>query len=389
MIVQFNKITPEHRSLVRSIESKAYVGYIRYLLLKRWPFERVRKELMRLGLAWNEQEDFQIYFQEVLYPVIQKFQLTTYYKQYRTKMEDTPLAFSSTFGTSEKNRVAFVDLLKHMEMEQFFAEEIVSHYGGLTSIPNHPETGEPLLSRERRPVDLVELLQNPRRYVIEHLLVEGYTPKQITEHLFQRYDMELTPHEIKTYAKSFFNVKRQDMQRLLDTLQTEKEALENRLFEVKKRPPQDFSFGERFEMISAINNKVQELSTMIKKLSSVHTGASFNAAVLEVSDMREMFKDVMLRAHRRFREMDERTEDDIVGPLSSIVNMMSKATDKIIGIEDVLNRKVTKTINEEMLEVIMPTLDRIEQEEKEAMYSYKEVSKQTDEDDHNVILGLD
>jgi DNA-binding transcriptional ArsR family regulator len=329
-----------------------------------------------------------VYFQEVLYPLIQKFKLEKYYKKYRFGMNDETLAIGNTFGAIEVDRIAFIDLLKVLEIEQFFAEEIVNFYGGMLNIPSHPQTGEPLIPRER-PTDLLELLQNPRRHTIESLLVEGYSPKQISDHLFQRYDMEITPKEIKTYAKSFFNVKRHDIQRLLDSLVDEKEALEEKLFEVKRIPPDHFSYGERFEVVSAISGKIRELNTMIKKLSGVHLGATFNAAVLEVTDMREMFKDVMVRAHRRYREMDERTEDEIVQPLNSIVNMMAKATDKIIGIDDVLNQKSTKTINEEMLEVIMPTLDRIEKEEKEAMFLYKQTTNSNDDDDDDDIIGLD
>lgn len=395
MIVHFNKITPENRTLIRSIESKAYVGYIRYLLLKRWPFERVRRELMRLGLAWNEQEDFEIYFREVLLPPIKKHKLGKYFKKYSREMKDSPLSFSNTFGNFEKDRVAFIDLLSLLDITQFFVEEIIEHYGSPANIPNHPETGKPLISKEK-PIDLVEILQNPKRYVIENLLVEGYSPKQIEAHLYQRYDMEITSDEIKAYAKSFFNVKRQDVQRMLDTFQAEKDLLSNRLVEIRQRPKADFSVGERFEIISTINNKVSELSKMINKLSSVHTNSSYNAAVLEVSDMREMFSDVMSRAHKRFRDMDERTEDEVVSHLNSIVTMMAKATDKIMGIDDILNQTTNKSINEEMLEVIMPTLDRIQQEEREAHYSYKQINKKpkgSDEDeiyeDEEEILGFD
>lgn len=393
MIVHFNKITPENRTLVRSIESKAYVGYIRYLLLKRWSFDRVRRELMRLGLAWNEKADFEIYFQEVLYPSIKKHKLTKYYKKYSQGMEDSPLSFSNTFGRSEKDRVSFVDLINFLDIHQFFAEEILEHYGSPANIPNHPVTGKPLISKEK-PIDLVEVLQNPKRHVIEGLLVDGYSPKQIESHLYQRYDIELTADEIKAYAKSFFNVKRQDIQRLLDTLQEEKDSLSTRLVEIRNRPKSNFTVGERFEVISTMNNKINELGRMINKLSSFHTSSSYNAAVLEVSDMREMFSDVMARAHKRFRDLDERTEDEIVGPLNNIVSMMAKATDKIMKIDDVINQTSNKSINEEMLEVIMPTLDRIQEEEREAHFAYKKINKNSTESDEDEsydeeILGFD
>lgn len=391
MIVQYNKIPPEHRTLIRSIETKVYVGYVRYLLMKRWPFDRVRKELMRLGLAWDDQDDYEVYFQEVLYPVINKFNLSKYYKVYKFGMKDTTLTYSKTFGLSEKDRFAFVDLLKHLEIDQFFADEIVSHYNGLQNLPNHPDTGESIISRDK-PVDLVELLQNPRRHVIENLLVQGYTPKQIVNHLAERYDMELKPEEIKVYAKSFFNIKRQDIQRLIDSLQDEKEALEKRLLEIRSKSPEDFSFGERHEVLSSMSGKIEHISQMVRKLSSVHTSATYNAALLEVTEMREMFQDVLVRSHRRYRYMDERTEDEVVNPLKSIAEMMGKAADKIIGIDDLLSQKATKSINEEMLEVIMPTLDRIEQEEREAQFAYRKATKSGADDyddDDDEIIGLD
>lgn len=391
MIVRYNKISPENRSLVRSIESKAYVGYIRYLLLKRWPFERVKKELMRLGLAWNEQPDFEIYFQEVLFPAIKAKSLTKYYRKYKDNMEDETLTFHGTFGNSDKDRVSFIELLQYFEIEQFFTEEIIDHYGGTMNIPNHPLTGDPLISKDK-PVDLVAMLQNPKRHVIEDLLIEGYSPTQISDHLYQRYDLEITPNEIKVYAKSFFDIKRQDISRLIDSLQTEKDAVEQRILETKRKSIKDFSFGERFEVLSALQDKSDRLAKMIRKLNGVHSGASFNAAVLEVTDMREMFKDVMVRAHKRYRDMDDRTEDEVVAPLKSVMEMMVKATDKILSIDEVLSRKTTKSINEEMLEVIMPTLDRIEQEEREAMYTYKEEIRKGDEDedeDNEPILGFE
>lgn len=393
MIIQYNKIAPEHRDTVRSIDSKSYVGYIRYLLLKRWPFDRVRRELMRLGLAWNDQEDFEIYFKEVLYPPIKKFNLTKYYKKYKQDMDGMkgqPLLYGDSFGTSEKTRIDFIKLIHHLDIEHFFAEEIIAFYGGVTNIPNHPSTDEPIIVREK-PVDLVEMLQNPKRHVIDRMLVDGYTTRNISDYLFQRYDMELTPNEIKVYARSFFNVTRQDMQRLIDSLENEKDELSNRLIEVKRRPVEDFSFGERFEVLSVMSHKIEELSDMIKKLTNAHSNTAFNAAVLETSDMREMFKDVMIRAHRRFREMDERTEDDVISRLNAIVNMMSKATDKVMNIEEVLSQKATKSINEEMLDVIMPTLERIENEEREAMYSYKDAQdkKEDWDDDDDDILGFE
>ncbi|MGG4438245.1 hypothetical protein AAXE64_27220 [Priestia megaterium] len=398
MIVQYNKITPEHRSLVRSIESKSYVNYIRYLLLKRWPFERIKQELMRLGLAWDDKESYDIYFSEVLYPRLKKTQLSKYYKSYHLKLPCDTLTITSTFVESESDRIAFIDLLKSLGLEQFFAEEIVDHYQGLSNIPTHPSTGELLI--EEKPVDLVEVLQNPKRHVIERSLVDGYSPEQISDYLYQMYELEVTPQEIKMYAKSFFNVTRQDIHRLVENLQNEKADLEKRLTEMRHMPAAEFSFGERYEVLSTMKNKITQLGDMIKRLSSMHTNTSFNAAVLETTDMRDAFKDVFTRTYRRYRDLDERTEDEVVKSLNTVVNMMTKVTDKILSIDDVLSQKVSKSVNEQIIEAVMPTLERIEEEEREAMYAFKQANLQaqndseddsdhiSDEDDGGII-GFD
>ena len=104
--------------------------------------------------------------------------------------------------------------------------------------------------------------------------------------------------------------------------------------------------------------------------------------------MREMFTDVMTRAHKRFRDMDERTEDEVIVPLNSLVNMMAKATDKILGLDEIINQTSTKSISEEMLDVIMPTLERIEREERDAHFTYKNLEQKPESEDDE-ILGFD
>ena len=149
-----------------------------------------------------------------------------------------------------------------------------------------------------------------------------------------------------------------------------------------------------------MKKKITELGDMIRRLSSMHTNTSFNAAVLETTDMRDAFKDVFTRTYRRYRDLDERTEDEVVKSLNTVVNMMTKVTDKILSIDDVLSQKVSKSVNEQIIEAVMPTLERIEEEEREAMYAFKQANLNanndseddsddiSDEDDGG-ILGFD
>lgn len=394
MIIQYNKVSPEHRSLVRSIQSKSYSGYIRFLLIKRLPYDGVKKELLRLGLSWNEQEEYKIYFQQVLLPIIKQFRLLKYYRTYQYGLKGERLTFKKTFGTSEKDRIQFINMCQLLEIDQFFTQEIVNHYGGMKNIPNDPATGKPLIKLEA-PVDLVGILQNPKRHVIERLLLDGYTPKQISSHLDLRFDMILTPEEIKAYAKSFFNVQRADMERLVEAFQEEKIALQEKVKEIKAQDPGEFTFGEQYEALSALNTKITQIDQSIKRLSKVHTDVSFNAGTLEAADVREMFTDVLARVHKRFRRMDERTEDSVVAPLNMLVGMMDRSTNNILKIDGILSDEVSKSIQEEIADVYTPHIDRLEEEKREAFYTYKEVLKESEkerqyeEEDENDIIGFD
>ena len=394
MIVHYNKVDPKHRSLVRSIQSKGYSGYIRYLLVKRMSCDRIRKELLRLGLSWNERDEYIIYFREVMYPLVKKYKLTKYYKTYQYGLSGDTLTFRETFQTSETDRANFIDLCRELEIDDFIVEEVFDYYGGRQNLPNHPSTGKPLIENER-PIDLVGILQNPKRHVIERLLLDGYSHKQISGHLFQRYDMDLPAEEIKVYAKNFYNVQRTDMERTIDLLQEEKANLENQLREVRDKKSADFTVGERYETLSVLTNKITQLDSSIKRLSGVHTDLAFSAGALEIADVKEMWTDVMVRAHRRFREMDDRTEDEVVQPLNTLASMMDRSTNNILKVDGILNQEQSKSIQEEIAEVYMPTLDRLEQEKNEAFYEYKKHIKQSEqertyeEEDELDILGYD
>ena len=222
------------------------------------------------------------------------------------------------------------------------------------------------------------------------MLLDGQSHKQISSFLFQRYDAILEADEIKAYARTFFNYQRADIARLIDTLQDEKQFLEQQVFETKKMPPEEFTPGERYERLAILNSKITELSNNIKRLSQVHTNSTLNAAVLEASGMREMFGDVMIRAHRRFRALDDRTEDAVIIPMNNVVNMMKTATDKILQMDAILSQESSKTIQEEILENVMPNLERIEEENKEAMYAYQKVYEDVEEEDEDDgIIGFE
>lgn len=390
MLIRYSKFDEQTRDRIRALESRGHIGYIRYLLMRRWPLVKINGELMKLGLSWAEEDDMQLYFQTAMYPVIQQFKLESYYKSYRDRRFVEPLDFQVTFQRSETDRQRFCSCVAAMEIEFFFANEILKHYGHVDNIPK--VNGEPVVRIERTP-DFTTVLNHPKRHIIEGMLIEGRTPKMISDHLDRSYDIQLPARDILLFASAFFKTKRRDLERTIDDLQDEIDKLRESINVIKRAPESNMTIGEKSTAIANATLKIEQLESTVKRLQGHHSHSAFNAGVLENAQIREMFADVMIRSHRRYVMMDERTEEEVVAPLKAIVDMMAKATEKIVAMDDRIAATTKKEISEEMLEVITPSLERVLEEEREAHRKYHEEfggsPLEAFDEEEPEILGID
>lgn len=392
MIIRYNKFDPEVRDRIRALESKGHIGYIRYLLMRRWTFKDINSELMRLGLSGADDNDLQLYFQNVLFPLIQEHKLSFYYKLYYDRVYDTRLNFSGTFQRSETDRQNFCQCIVLMEIDFFFHTEALEFYGTRDSIPVDTATEKPILNIGSLP-NLTEVLNHNRRHMIEIMLIDGKTPKMISDYLDHTYDTQIDPKEILFFANGFFKTKRRDLERTIDDLNEEIARLELNLKKLRDMGEDDMSLGERTTAIAATKLKIEQFTTQVKRLMGNHSHAAYNVGVLESANIREMFADVLVRSHRRYVDMDTRSEDEVIDGMSKIVGMMSKSAERIMNLEDRMSATTKKTISEEMLEVVVPSLERVLKEEQEAFREFqKEFGGGIDKDisdEETEILGLD
>ena len=385
MIVRYHQVDEAVRDDVRMLENKGHIAYIRYLLLKRTNPQQINTELARLGLSSASEEQYKNYFTEALYPLIQKHKLQKYYKRYRSKFDDTPLLFIGTFGKDDNDRIAFCALLNETDTDAFFGKECVKYYGK-NDVPLGLD-GEPIIKAPSG--DWIDILLHEKRHVVDGMIADGHSPKSISNYLDLMYDVTLPIASISQYARSFMNLKRKDLERVIEELEQEKATLQGQIEYIRENE-ELFSIGERMSSIGTLKQKVESVTDQIKRLQGEYGSVSYSQGVLEYSGIREIFSDVMLRTARRYRMMEERTEDSIVDPLSKLVNIMAKAQDKIIGLDVAMKDSTKKTISEEMLEVVVPTLDRVEQEQREAHEQYKKAFEYKAEDEDDLeILGDD
>jgi hypothetical protein len=391
VIVRYGKFTPEVRDRIRALESKGHIGYIRYLLMRRWTLSEINSELMRLGLSWAEEEDFKLYFKEVMLPAIQEHKLTIYYKDYSEKFKEDRLFFVNSFRKSEEDRKSFCACIILFEIDFFFAGEILEFYGTRDSIPVDTTTGKPIITIDTIP-NFTDLLNHSRRHMIETMLIDGKTPKMIADYLDHTYDTQIDFKDIMFFANAFFKTKRRDLERTIEDVQMEVTKLERSLQVLRDMDEGTMSIGERTTAIATTKVKIEQLSGQIKRLMGSHSQAAYNVGVLEYANMREAFADVFIRSHRRFRDMDIRTEDEVIDGMSKIVGMMSKASSSMMGLDDRMSATTKRTISDEMLDVVVPSLERVLEEEKQAYLEYqREFGGQVpvSESDPDEILGAD
>lgn len=393
MIVTYSRFNPSDRERIRKIEQKGHVNYIRYLLLRRTAPDELNKELLRLSLSTVPTEDLWLYFELVLYPVLVRLRLKSFYERYRKKQR-VPILTVYAFQQDENMRIQFLSAFKEAGVDYFIVNEAKGYYG-VTDLFPIDEKGEVVITTDRIP-DWERILNFEKRYIIDGLLIDGKTPDMIFDYFADVYgDDSLDTEAIHFYQMAFFNVTRQDLQKTINLLDEELRDLEERYKDIREHRI-EMTLSERSLVMSGIKQKTGHIREQIKRLSSHYSDISFSHGVLEASHLREMFADIAVRTHKRWVALDSRKDDSVIEPLSKVLSMFDKSTNQVKSLDDILVNRSKKTVAEEMLEVLNPALERIEQEQREDMKRYQAVHQRAAdertepaEEGGDDILGFD
>lgn len=367
MYVRYSQFAEADRDVIRQIESKGHVGYIRYLLLRRTSHDVLNKELLRLSLSTVPAEDLLLYFNLVLYPLIVKRGMKLFYTKYRKSLVDVELTLYA-FKQNDDARMRYLTCFREAGIDYFIYHEAKDYY----EITDHFPVDEQdvLAISDEEPPDWEVILNFEKRYIIDGLLIDGKTPQMIIDYFADVYgDDSLDPESVLFYQKAFFNITRQDLQKTIELLDAELQNLTDRLSDVRERRI-PMTLSERSIVISGLRLKITHLREQIKRLSSHYSDVSFAQGVLEMSNIREMFADIAARTYRRYISIEHRREDSVIDPIAKLTGVLEKASNQMSKIDDILAAKSKKTITEEMLDVVHPTLERVDREQREDMKRY-------------------
>lgn len=368
MIVNYHTIPKEHRDDVRYVNSKGHAPYIRYLMLKRFPIVDLYDELLKLGLQPISQRQANVFFMHAMFPMIKELGLARYYAKYLENGKDTPLTINDTFLRSGEDRVVFVSQLVTLtHTEPFFYSEVREYYGP-SKIPTR-EDGSSVFSI--RYSGWEEILSHPKRHVLDNFLLEGRTYKEIKEHFASTFNIRFDVEAIAAYSEGFMNAQVYDLTRVI-------EDLDGQLVEINESIKHTMnnhkmSYGEKIGIVTRLKETEEIIKSKVNRMRSLHNTGAFSSAVLEYANIRDILADILQRSHRRFVMMDSRTDDEVIPSLTRLASTVDRMTTRIIDIDEVASGVEKRSVTEEMIEIITPTLDRMEEEEREAVRAYEEL----------------
>lgn len=389
MYIRYSQFDEETREQIRFVERRGHVGYIRFLLTRRFSTDALNRELLRLGLSPVPEEHLARYFEKVIYPEVVRLRLKGYY--YRMlrgdKVDELTLY---TFGKDDEARRRYLMLTKALQVDFFISGEARDFYGSPELFPLD-DAGELVITDERVPA-WEDVLNYERRHVIDGLLIDGKTPRMIVDYFSDVYgDDSLDEGGIGFYKKAFFNVERQDLSKTIERLDEDVRQIDEELRNIRDGT-RKMTLAERTMVTAGLRTKRQHLMDQIKRLSGHYSDAAFSYGVLEATNLREMFADITQRTYQRYIMNDHRQDVDVIAPLNTLVGMLTRTSDQILKLDDVLANRSKKTVVEEMLDVIQPSIERIEQEQREAQKQYESTYRATEdvaEEEGDGIIGFD
>ncbi len=347
MFIDYKNIEKNAAKSVKIIENKGHARYIRYLLSKRVPPITIKKELARLALSAPDKTTLVNYFSSVIMPLVKKYNLVTYYKDYyrrllkgdREKTISPILNFDITFEKNNPARIAFCALIRELEIEEMWSREITKFYGGIQNIPQDAHGNRIIKVSSRYTAENV--LTCPKRYLIDKFLLEGVSPKRIVNYLLEKYQIKLNENDIYSYSKYFFNFERKSVEEMIEQLTAEQNSIKNDLNILDAN--NDYSLGDKLAISKQYQERVNILEENIKELNMKYSDLAYQQGVSEKLEIHSIIEDIIRRGYDRLRYLDRYKDRDVVKPLTDVAKMVFNAVDKMTQLEESKTR-IEKTM---------------------------------------------
>lgn len=376
-LVDYSKIDSRVVGAIKAIEDKPHVRFIRYLLIKRFSPRVIKQELFSLGLSAPHEPNLVRYYLTVIDPMIKKLGLSPLYADYKNKIlssegkQSTPRGFSKDIlnyrlhiGDNPDLQVAFCYLIKVLDIDILWSDEIFKFHGSLERMPTD-RTGKRIIDPKtvkRLPDKIVGC---PQRKIIDKLILENVPDSRIARYCKENLRIPVYEYDVHMYKKIFFNVKHREIDEKIDALEVEKESLKNFLYDLDNTAIyKDIEMGEKNLLRKQAQERMSELDENIQTLSVMFNDLTAKVAQNDLSDCESIFTDILARGYNRFVSLDQYSDRDVVDCLVKSFKIVASAHDKLEAIK-MSKSAGDKHVNMNIMELQRRRLEEIDKEERE------------------------
>lgn len=378
MNINYDSIDAKHRRAIEAIESKPHVKYIRYLLSKKYSPISIKKELQRLGLSAPHEKPLTVYYLYVMDPIVKACGLSALYADYKNKLvvgkskrgdySKNILNYRLTFSDDLDGQIKFCKFIKYIEVDAMWGQEIYRFYGSAVNMPVD-ELGNRILTTTtstRGTGSVEKILLCEKRYLIDKFLLENVSIDRISKYCRETLKLPLYDADIKLYKLMFFNIQTQTIEEKINALTSEVNELKTLIKDVESCNGEfsELSIGEKMTLVEQSKKRIEELSDSIKTLNMLYTDAATKVAAINEQSYEDMFADVVTKAYKRFSQLDNYKDRDVVDPLFKTAKMMAFAHDKVESIKSIKNSNKDKHSQAVLVELYSKRLDEIAAEER-------------------------
>ncbi len=389
------------------IESKPHMLYIRYLLTKKLNPRYINNELYRLGLSAASEKVLADYYMSVIDPVIRRHSLAKIYQDYKKLItniitkgkidgaEAETLNYKLQISKNEDLSSKFCHMVKELDLGKVWTSEIYQAHG--STIENMPTDSDGVRILDvtvlsAKTVDKV--LVSEHRSVIEEMILEGVPDIRIEKYCTTKLKTKITAAEIAVYRSVFFNMKLNTLEKSIDVLKSEKNALTAVLKDLNRGVGRfkDEELGVKKAYNDMLRSRINDIQMLLKSFQMAHTDAVFQRGNIDITQAERMFTEIMFKSYDRFNELEKHRDRDTPAVQAQLVRIAAMAYDKAMDAKERMPKGGDKSANMQFGELYKQRLEEISANNREqANEALRAAGFEAFDDDMNIneIGGVD
>lgn len=337
-MIDISKLDPKVKTTIMNLEKKPHIKYIRYLLTKRYLYASLHDELTKLGLSSPMREVVNVYYFNIIDPLVSKYKLQKYYKTYKQDMANPKkwnkknvLAYSE-FRDDLDSQTNFCLFVKELGIDSLWYAEIRKFFGNMAdNTPVDPQTGFRILkdpSADGIGRGYEKIVTSPKRYVVDKLLVENVPIERIMKFCKEELKLKVSFYDIKCYSEYFFDMRSRSIEEQIHDLEIERNSLQQVISDLNRNITSR-DIGERNALKVQATQRINELDETIKVLNSKFSTSLNKAVVGEMGTYEDMITGVLTNAFKRFKDLEQYTDVSTISSVEKLSKIMYGAIDKL------------------------------------------------------------